>query len=346
MKKVLLYISYLVALLIISTSCGSTGPERTTTSTTQIKPSTSVVATSLPEVTSTTSPQTTSTAPPETTSTPPPETTSTTPPETTSTTEVIDPLATFLQLVELVEECSELEPLITPIDHQEDWTHSFESYALTCTQPYEWGGISFDANWIQVSETSADAQINNMIQDFMDVQIDQYLDWALETAELNKESELSYITDSYAGWGMSIAFDDPDILSLVIDNWSFFSGAANGNATYFSFNFDPENGQPIELIDLFVEGSDWVTILEDAAYISINNQIDDQDFEIDPPEFWWNWPESIFDSFAFTTEGLVVLFNEYEIAAGALGALSGTISWDVLAEIIDPSGPAGKFLNP
>ena len=91
MKKVLLYISYLVALLIISTSCGSTSPERTITSTTQIEPSTSVVATSLPEVTSTTSPQATSTAPPETTSA--------TPPETTSTTEVIDPLAAFLQLV-------------------------------------------------------------------------------------------------------------------------------------------------------------------------------------------------------------------------------------------------------
>ena len=56
--------------------------------------------------------------------------------------------------------------------------------------------------------------------------------------------------------------------------------------------------------------------------------------------------KNIFESFAFTTEGLVVLFNEYEIAAGALGALSGTISWDVLAEIIDSSSPAGKFLNP
>lgn len=326
MKKILLYVFYLVALLIVSTSCGSTGPERTITSTTQIEPSTSIIATSLLETTSTT----------------PPQTTSTTPPETTSTTETIDSSAVFLQLVK---GCSELEPLITPIDHHEDWTHSFESYALTCTQPYEWGGISFDANWIQISGTPADTQINNVIQDFMGVQIDQFLDWALESAELNKESELSYITDSYAGWGMSIAFDDSDILSLVIDNWSFFSGGANGSAAYFSFNFDPKNGQPIELVDLFVEGSDWVTILGDAAHISITNQIEDEEF-VNPPELWWNWPESIFESFAFTTEGLVVLFNEYEIAAGVLGALSGTISWDVLAEIIDPSGPAGKFLSP
>jgi len=324
-KKIPLYISYLIVLLATLTSCGSSDSERATTSTTQIEASTSTSATSLPEATSTTSL---------------PEATSTT--STTSTTEVIDPSAFFLQQIE---ECSELEPLITPIEHQTDWAHSFESYALTCSQPYEWGGISFDANWIQISGTPADTQINNVIQDFMGVQIDQYLDWALESAELNKESELSYITDSYAGWGMSIAFDDPDILSLVIDNWSFFSGGANGSAAYFSFNFDPKNGQPIELVDLFIEGSDWVTILGDAAHISITNQIEDEDF-VNPPEFWWNWPESIFESFAFTTEGLVVLFNEYEIGPGVLGALSGTISWDVLAEIIDPSSPAGKFLSP
>tara|TARA_B100000902_G_scaffold38581_1_gene45947 strand:- start:1126 stop:2076 length:951 start_codon:yes stop_codon:yes gene_type:complete len=315
-KKILLYISYLVALLVSLTGCGSSDSERAITSTTQIETSTSTATTSPPETTSTTS--------------------------TTSTTEVIDPAAVFLQQVK---GCSELEPLISPIDHQEDWTHSFESYALTCTQPYEWGGISFDANWIQISGTPADTQINNVIQDFMGVQIDQYLDWALESAELNKENELSYITDSYAGWGMSIAFDDPDILSLVTDNWSFFSGGANGSAAYFSFNFDPKNSQPIELVDLFIEGSDWVTILGDAAHISITNQIEDEEI-VNPPESWWNWPESIFESFAFTTEGLVVLFNEYEIGPGVLGALSGTISWDVLAEIIDPSSPAGKFLSP
>ncbi len=250
---------------------------------------------------------------------------------------------TFESFQEEVIACSNSIPSSDPIEHHAGWVHSFESYFLSCSNPYEWGGISFDAEWTEISGNLADTAINNAIQNLMTGEITQYLDWALETTELNKEDDLSFGTDSYAQWGTQIALDDPDLLSLVINHWSFFSGSANGNTSFFSLNFDPQSGQVIELEDLFIAGSDWVPILGQAAYTEINAQFDEA--EIDSPELWWGWPSpTVFEDFALSNEGLIVLFDEYDIAPGVFGSLSGTIPWNNLVEIIDPNGPVGKFL--
>jgi len=237
--------------------------------------------------------------------------------------------------------CRGADPIIEPLEHRAGWTHSFTVATLACDHPNDYAGIEFSAQWPRISGTPTDDTINATLQAHIDAEIDRYLLWAIETTQYNLDYDTPAGSASYSRWGVDITLDQPDLVSMVVHDWSYYAGAANGNEAARSFTFDTADGHLIVIDDLFLADSDWVTVLGEASHAILDASVDG----ISDLESWLRWPSPlVFEDFALALGGVQVNFDEYAVAPGYLGGLSALVPWDQLADVIDPDGPVGRFL--
>jgi len=238
--------------------------------------------------------------------------------------------------------CRNENPAITPVEHQAGWANTYTSKSISCSHPNEWGGVDFEAQWVQVAGPLASQTINAAIESYLNTELDRYIEWAIETADYNMTTNWTPGSGSFAHWGTEVTMDSPNLVSVVIRHWSYFSGAANGNESAQSFNFNAETGQLITLESLFSADNDWVDSLGQLAFDSLNSEVEG----IEPLENWQGWPSpTVFGHFALSPGGLQLNFDEYSVAPGYLGGLSVTLPWPSLGSIIDIGGPMG-YLYP
>lgn len=133
-----------------------------------------------------------------------------------------------------------------------------------------------------------------------------------------------------------------DILSLVFAVDGYSDGAAHPYHLTKTLNFDLESGQVLSLDALFLPGSDYLTII--SNYCSTELTTRDIGFEFgfesgaSPlPENYLNWN--------LTSEGLLITFDEYQVASYAAGMQQVTIPYTALNSLIDPQGPVQKILG-
>lgn len=124
-----------------------------------------------------------------------------------------------------------------------------------------------------------------------------------------------------------------DILSLKFDINFYFDGAAHPNSYSLVFNYDLTSGHPLELHQLFIPGADYLgpiatyckgqLSLRDIAYFEAG---------ADPIlENYRNWN--------ITTDGLLISFDPYQVAAYAAGPQTVLIPYPELNAIINLAGP-------
>lgn len=112
---------------------------------------------------------------------------------------------------------------------------------------------------------------------------------------------------------------------------SIFQAAGSGYQSYKFYTIDKKTGKRIQIGDLFKEGSDYVEILSENIKEQMRAKMSEDEGNIywvddeDMPE--WNW-EGIKDdqNFYFDAEGnIVIVFDEYEVAPGYMGAQEFTV---------------------
>ena len=238
--------------------------------------------------------------------------------------------------------CRHEDPAVTPVEHHAGWVNTYTAKSLSCSHPNEWGGVDFEVQWVQVAGPLASQTINAAVESYLDTELDQYIEWAIETADYNMTANWMPGSGSFAHWGTEITMDSPNLVSVVIRHWSYFSGAANGNESAQTFNFNAETGQLITLESLFSSDSEWVASLGQLAFDSLNSEVEG----VEPLENWRGWPSpAVFGHFALSPSGLQLNFDEYSVAPGYLGGLSVTLPWASLESIINIEGPMG-YLYP
>lgn len=121
-----------------------------------------------------------------------------------------------------------------------------------------------------------------------------------------------------------------------------FAGGAHPSHNYSSFNYNLKTGSEIKLSDLFSEGSDYLTVISDYCIKDLENQKTESG---DSGEGWIEEgagpKEENFSCFNLTDRGLLITFNEYQVAPYAEGYKEVTIPFEDLKDIINPDGPAG-----
>ena len=126
-----------------------------------------------------------------------------------------------------------------------------------------------------------------------------------------------------------------DIWSIQYLIYFYSDGAAHPGHYSISVNYDLANGREITLDELFLPGSDYLTIIADLCKTDLT--IRDIAFEgfsggADPlPENYTRWNLSN-DGF------LVITFDEYQVAPYAAGAQTVTIPISQLQSIANPNG--------
>lgn len=134
---------------------------------------------------------------------------------------------------------------------------------------------------------------------------------------------------------------DAVIASIVTTDSGYFGGA-HGNHALSGLTFNSNTGEIYGNLGDFVE-SNKTDALKAAVLAAVEDKVPGFD-----KDFGWNdWSKQNSDvsqikNWYFSQDGLVVIFNTYEIASYASGAIEATVYWYQLKEIgaLKTSGPA------
>jgi len=133
-----------------------------------------------------------------------------------------------------------------------------------------------------------------------------------------------------------------NIFSIKFTMEGYVAGMAHPYHVIRSANFDLDKGKDIALSDLFAANSDYLKTI--ASYCSDELSKRDIGFTdtfkqgADPtPDNYQEWNIS--------ADGLVITFNEYQVAPYVSGPQTVTVPYSELKSLIDPKGPLAGFVQ-
>ncbi len=136
--------------------------------------------------------------------------------------------------------------------------------------------------------------------------------------------------DSAIKWDVNISgevvYISPEIITVGLDSYTF-TGGAHGNSVITLLNFNSNTGQLLTIDDLFTDLSKLTTLVKSKLDEEINSNKTNHSFFFGD-EF--NLPENI----GFSDEGVIFLYNTYEIAAYAQGVTEFTIPYEDIQDIL------------
>ena len=130
--------------------------------------------------------------------------------------------------------------------------------------------------------------------------------------------------DSVVAWEAQIdgdvMYQSPDVISISLTTY-LNTGGAHGNLAISFLNFNAQTGKQLKNEDLFEDYLSFTNLAKTYFYEEI---ADKRELYFEPDNF--KLPENI----GFTEEGVVLLFNAYEIAPYSTGITEIHIPWSEL----------------
>jgi hypothetical protein len=138
--------------------------------------------------------------------------------------------------------------------------------------------------------------------------------------------------------GDQVVFDaGHDLLAILFENLHYLGGAHPGSY-HRTLNYDFTTGQQLALSDLFVPGAAYLERIAEFCLNELRRKLD--------PDIWESGasptPEN-YQVWALTSEGLLIIFESYQVAPYAAGPQFVIVPYDLLADILQPQGPLGSF---
>jgi hypothetical protein len=133
-----------------------------------------------------------------------------------------------------------------------------------------------------------------------------------------------------------------NIYSLKFEMEGYISGSAHPYHLSQTVNYNLEQGKDIALIDLFLPNSDYLGVMATycAAQLSSRNIGFDSGFTEGAgptPQNYRNWN--------ITANGLLITFDEYQVAPYVAGPQTVTVPYSELRSFINPQGLLEKFIQ-
>ena len=196
---------------------------------------------------------------------------------------------------------------------------------------------SYELTFPQISDTPSDFAINGAIQSVADK---IYLNFAGELAEMINEGTPMGSSD-LVGEGR-IIFNNGYLLSVLFEGSTDWSGAASQQLWVDSIMIDLSNGQVLTAENLFQLEipTDWKEVLAEKSYGLLMERLGSEMI----------WDEGLlptgenFSNMLVTQPGLLVIFDQYQVAAGVAGTPTVIIPWLEIAAIINPQSRIGELV--
>ena len=135
-------------------------------------------------------------------------------------------------------------------------------------------------------------------------------------------------------------FQNDRISSIKFDHFVYISGAAHPYGYSRTINYDLNQGESLSLDELFHPGSNYLEAIAKYCIAELSQR--DIGFDVlstgaaPTPENYRNWN--------ITPNGLMITFDQYQVAAGAAGSQTVVLPYDELQSAIDPEGPLAGII--
>jgi hypothetical protein len=186
------------------------------------------------------------------------------------------------------------------------------------------GPAASDPGWVAF-EAAVDSIVRGEIEEFR-ANMEEWEDLP------DGESSSSFEADG------SVAWVDPPLLSLILDLSVYYSGAAHPGHYAITLVWDAGRGRALRPDDLFFEWADWPGALSRAAIPALERDLGEM-ADADWIAEGAGPSARNFARWAIVEDGLLVLFDPYQVAPYAAGPQAVTIPREALADILDPAGP-------
>lgn len=181
-------------------------------------------------------------------------------------------------------------------------------------------------------DSEVSTKINNTIESTLAQQIAFFEE---DTDDLSLEDAISQFEDRFVSFkndfeaeatpweviiNSEVVFQSMYVITIAVDSYTF-TGGAHGNSVITLLNFNPETGNLYTQDEIFKKSSDLRALVEKSFKMetaSKNNTSEDYFFGED-----FKLPENV----GFNEEGIIFLYNTYEIASYAQGITEFTIPY-------------------
>ena len=130
-----------------------------------------------------------------------------------------------------------------------------------------------------------------------------------------------------------------DVWSFKFDFHFYSDGAAHPGSYSITLNYDLNQGKELALADLFLPNSSYLETIANYCVAELSKQPFFEGPFADGAqptlENYRNWN--------ITPDGLMITFDEYQVAPYAAGPQTVTVPYSELRNLIDPQGPLGGF---
>jgi hypothetical protein len=129
------------------------------------------------------------------------------------------------------------------------------------------------------------------------------------------------------------------ILSIRYQMMFYMAGAAHPGLYSYALNYDLEQGETIALEDLFQEDAPFLDTLSNACLEDLQKRgrLEWEDGALPLAENYRVWN--------ITPDGLLITFDEYQVAPYAAGAQEVMVPYDLLRPLLREEGPLNRYLG-
>jgi hypothetical protein len=173
---------------------------------------------------------------------------------------------------------------------------------------------------------------NNEIRAHLQPQIDDFKKAVAETPK-DPTFAASLLDVKY-----NLLFQNNSSASIKFDFQTYISGAAHPYHTITTVNYDLAQSRQVALNELFLPNSNYLDMIANYCLAELQKQ----PVGFDPvfsagaepkPENYEDWNIS--------PNGLVITFDQYQVAPGASGSIPIVMPYSALQAVINPQGPLG-----
>jgi hypothetical protein len=137
-----------------------------------------------------------------------------------------------------------------------------------------------------------------------------------------------------------------NILSIPMEYYTYTQGAHGISITAF-LNYDISTGKEIVIKDIFLEDPNYLQLISDYAKNELMVKLVDGENPMSDASWVKDGIKPVQDNYegniGFSQEGIVVVYQPYQVAAYAAGPQTVLVPYDAVAGIIDPDGLLKDF---
>lgn len=225
--------------------------------------------------------------------------------------------------------------------------HVYDDVDLVSTLKFEYGKprIVIKSVYPQLaSETSREGvdTFNDLSLQIVKDEISQYRSLVKENAaQQNKMDKKSITNNLYIDYNTSYLKPGSDhIISIRFSVQGMISGKKHPFHEYIAFNYNLDKNQKIELADLFLPNSNYLELLSQHVYGVLQKSLRNQYRMSGAAPRTENYA-----TFNIKPNGILITFNEGQIAPSAFGAQTILVPYSVLREVISPDSSLADCIS-